>query len=51
MKNPKKVMEVSPYNIVDWTPFKRDPLKELQQARARAGIRSCLYYSQPCTSK
>jgi len=45
VKNRKKVMEVSPYNIVDWTPFKRDPLKELQQACARAGIRLCVYYS------
>ena len=23
--------KVSPYNIVDWTPFKRDPLKELRK--------------------
>lgn len=36
---------VSPYNIVDWTPFKRDPLKELAEACARAGIRLCVYYS------
>ena len=24
--------QVSPYNIVDWTPFKRDPVKELSDA-------------------
>jgi alpha-L-fucosidase len=44
-------LKVSPCNIVDRTTFKRDPLKELQQACDRAGIRSCLYYSQPRTSK
>ncbi len=37
--------KVSPYNIVDGTPFKRDPLKELSEACARAGIRFCVYYS------
>ncbi len=37
--------QVSPYNIVDGTPFKRDPLKELSEACARAGIRFCVYYS------
>jgi len=37
--------KVSPYNIVDWTPFQRDPLKELSEACARAGIRFCIYYS------
>jgi alpha-L-fucosidase len=36
---------VSEYNIVDWTPFKRDPLKELSEACRRAGIRFCVYYS------
>ena len=36
---------VSPYNIVDWTPFKRDPLKELSQACAEEGIKFCVYYS------
>ncbi len=36
---------VSEYNIVDWTPFKRDPLEELSQACQRAGIRFCVYYS------
>jgi alpha-L-fucosidase len=36
---------VSPYNIVDWTPFKRDPLKELSVACAQEGIKLCFYYS------
>ena len=36
---------VSSYNIVDWTPFKRDPLKELSQACAEVGIKFCIYYS------
>jgi alpha-L-fucosidase len=36
---------VSPYNIVDWTPFHRDPLKELSDACREAGIRFCVYYS------
>ncbi|MDD4872373.1 MAG: alpha-L-fucosidase [Kiritimatiellae bacterium] len=36
---------VSKYNIVDWTPFKRDPLKELAQACKQEGIRFCFYYS------
>ena len=38
--------QVSPYNIVDWTPFKRDLLKELSEACRRQGIRFCFYYSQ-----
>jgi len=37
--------KVSSYNIVDWTPFKRDPLKELSQACADEGIKFCVYYS------
>jgi alpha-L-fucosidase len=37
--------KVSNYNIVDWTPFKRDPLKELAEACRRAGIRFSVYYS------
>jgi alpha-L-fucosidase len=37
--------QVSRYNIVDWTPFKRDPLKELSEACHKAGIRFCVYYS------
>jgi alpha-L-fucosidase len=35
----------SQYNIVNWTPFKRDPVKELSEACAKAGIRFCVYYS------
>jgi alpha-L-fucosidase len=37
--------KVTRYNIVDWTPFHRDPLKELAEACKRAGIRFCVYYS------
>ena len=36
----------NPYNIVDATPFRRDPMKELAQACHKAGIRLCFYYSQ-----
>ncbi len=38
--------EASKYNIVDATPFKRDPMKELAQACARHGIKFGFYYSQ-----
>jgi alpha-L-fucosidase len=37
--------KVSNYNIVDWTPFHRDPLQELSEACKRAGIRFSVYYS------
>src|SRR5437763_5148269 len=37
---------VSPYNIVDATPFKRDALKELADACAKRGMRLGFYYSQ-----
>jgi alpha-L-fucosidase len=37
--------KASPYNIVDWTSFKRDPLKELSQACAEEGIKFGVYYS------
>jgi alpha-L-fucosidase len=37
--------QVSPYNIVDWTQYKRDPLKELADACSDAGIKFCVYYS------
>jgi alpha-L-fucosidase len=37
--------KLSPYNIVDATPFKRDPLKELAEACREAGIVFCVYYS------
>jgi alpha-L-fucosidase len=36
----------TPYNIVDWTPFGRDPLKELADACREAGIKLFFYYSQ-----
>ena len=36
----------TPYNIVDWTPFKRDPLKELADECQRQGIKLFFYYSQ-----
>ncbi len=35
----------SQYNIFDWTPFKRDPLKELSIACQEEGIKLCVYYS------
>ena len=35
-----------PYNVVDATPFDRDPLAELAQECAAAGIKLGLYYSQ-----
>ena len=34
------------YNIVDWTPFKRDPLKELADECRRQGVTLYFYYSQ-----
>ena len=37
--------KVSPFNIVDATPFKRDPLKELSAACAKQDIRLGFYYS------
>ena len=37
--------KVSSYNIVDWTPFHRDIVKELSEACRREGIRFCVYYS------
>jgi len=36
----------SKYNIVDATPFKRDPLKELAAACAKRNLRLGFYYSQ-----
>lgn len=38
--------KASNYNIVDWTPFKRDPLKELSDECRREGIKLFFYYSQ-----
>jgi alpha-L-fucosidase len=37
---------VTNYNIVDATPFGRDPMAELAEACRRHGIRFCFYYSQ-----
>lgn len=37
--------EASDYNIVDYTPFDRDPMKELSAACADKDIRFCFYYS------
>jgi len=37
---------VSPYNIVDATPFGRDPLRELADACRAEGLRLGFYYSQ-----
>jgi alpha-L-fucosidase len=37
--------KVSEYNIVDTTPFKRDPMKELTTACQKEGIIFCFYYS------
>src|ERR1017187_4618518 len=37
--------KVSKYNIVDATPFGRDPMKELAAACRKAGIKLCFYYS------
>jgi hypothetical protein len=38
--------KATPYNIVDWTPFKRDPLKELADECHRQGLSLFFYYSQ-----
>jgi alpha-L-fucosidase len=38
--------EFTDYNMVDATPFGRDPLKELAEECAKQGIRLCFYYSQ-----
>ena len=38
--------KVSPYNIVDATPFKRDPMKGLAEACEKEGIKLGFYYSQ-----
>lgn len=35
----------STFDVVDATPFKRDPLQELSVACRRHGVRLCLYYS------
>ena len=38
--------KVTKYNIVDWTPFRRDPLRELAEACRRHGLKLFFYYSQ-----
>ena len=38
--------ESNPYNIVDATPFGRDPMAELAEACRKEGIKLCFYYSQ-----
>lgn len=38
--------DATSYNIVDATPFRRDPLKELADECARQGLRLFFYYSQ-----
>ena len=38
--------KVDSYNIVDATPFRRDPLAELAETCAKHGLRLGLYYSQ-----
>ena len=38
--------KVTDYDIVDATPFGRDPMKDLAEACQRHGIRLCFYYSQ-----
>lgn len=38
--------ELTDYNIVDATPFKRDPMKELSEACRKEGIKFGFYYSQ-----
>jgi alpha-L-fucosidase len=38
--------KTSPYNIVDATPFHRDPMKDLAAACQRQGLKLCFYYSQ-----
>jgi len=37
--------KVTPYNIVDATPFKRDPIRELAEACRKHGIKFGCYYS------
>mgnify|MGYP001367777735 CR=1 FL=1 len=36
----------SPYNIVDATPYGKDPVRELARECKKAGIKLCFYYSQ-----
>ncbi len=36
----------SPYNIVDATPYRHDPMKDLAAACQKHGLKLCFYYSQ-----
>jgi alpha-L-fucosidase len=38
--------QLTDYNVVDATPFGRDPMKELARACHEQGLRFCFYYSQ-----
>lgn len=38
--------QVSKYNIVDATPYGKDPMKDLQKACEKYGLKLCFYYSQ-----
>jgi alpha-L-fucosidase len=37
--------KVSSYDIIDSTPFKRDPIRELADESKRQGLKLCFYYS------
>ena len=37
--------KLTDYDIVDWTPFKRDPVKELAEESRKAGLNFSVYYS------
>ncbi|MGH9888133.1 MAG: alpha-L-fucosidase, partial [bacterium] len=37
--------KLTDYDIVDWTPFKRDPVKELAAESRKAGLNFSVYYS------
>jgi alpha-L-fucosidase len=37
--------KLTDYDIVDWTPFKRDPVKELAHESRKAGLNFSVYYS------
>ena len=36
---------VSDYNIVDWTPYDRDPVRDLAEACRNRGLKFGVYYS------
>ena len=38
--------KASPFNIVDATPYKHDPMEDLAAACRKHGVRLCFYYSQ-----